>query len=52
PYIAEPVIRALRAGVPTVEINPGTSDVSQVVDVRLQERAVTALEAVGGALAQ
>jgi len=46
PYIAEPVVRALRAGVPTVEINPGTSDVSHLVDVRFQERAVPTMEAI------
>jgi NAD-dependent deacetylase len=50
PYIAEPVVRAARAGLPTVEINPGKSEVSNLVDVRLRERAVAALEAVWEAL--
>ena len=43
PYIAEPVLAARRAGVPTVEINPGDSEVSDVVDVRLQVGAALAL---------
>ncbi len=46
PYIAQPVIAASRAGVPTVEINPGTSEVSDVVDVRLAMRAAQALDAI------
>jgi NAD-dependent deacetylase len=46
PYIAEPVLAASRAGVPTVEINPGTSEVSHLVDVRLPMRAAMALDAI------
>ena len=46
PYIAEPVHRANRAGVPTVEINPGTSDVSDLVDVKLAMGAAEALDAI------
>ena len=46
PYIAEPVYRANRAGVPTVEINPGTSDVSDLVDVKLAMGAADALDAI------
>ncbi len=43
PYIAGPVVQAARIGVPTVEINPGLTDVSAVVEVRLPERAAVAL---------
>lgn len=46
PYIVEPVITAARHGVPTVEVNPGETDVSRLVDVHLQERAAVALDAV------
>lgn len=43
PYIAEPVFDALRRGVPTVEINPGASRVSDYVDYRLQMGAAQAM---------
>jgi len=46
PYIAEPVLRASHLGVPTVEINPGESDVSSVVDVKLAMGAADALDAI------
>lgn len=46
PYIAEPVLRANHLGVPTVEINPGESDVSSVVDVKLPMGAADALDAI------
>jgi NAD-dependent deacetylase len=43
PYIAEPVADAIRRGVPTVEVNPGTSMVSELVDYRLRLGAAAAL---------
>ncbi|MDR2788607.1 MAG: NAD-dependent protein deacylase [Candidatus Accumulibacter sp.] len=43
PYIAEPVMRAVRAGVPTVEINPARTRLSDVVRHYLPERAAVAL---------
>ena len=43
PYIAEPVLWARRAGVPTVEINPGRSAVSDVVDLKVAAGAALAL---------
>lgn len=46
PYILMPVVTAARRGVPTVEINPGTTTLSTVVDIHLQERAANALDAV------
>ncbi|HET7504284.1 MAG TPA: NAD-dependent protein deacylase [Kofleriaceae bacterium] len=46
PYISAPVVLARRAGRDTVEINPGTTDVSHVVAHRLQCRAAVALDAI------
>jgi NAD-dependent deacetylase len=46
PYIAGPVIEAALAGVPTIEINPGQSVVSELVSLRLEARAAEALTAV------
>jgi NAD-dependent deacetylase len=48
PYIAEPVLLAARRGVPTIEINPGASQVSDVVRIRLPLGAAAALDAVWG----
>jgi len=46
PYIAAPVREAAVAGVPTVEINPGITEVSALVDYRIKERAVTAMAGI------
>ncbi|MCY0985719.1 NAD-dependent protein deacylase [Nannocystis sp. ILAH1] len=46
PYIAAPVIEAHEQGIPTVEINPGDSEVSRFVDHRLRSRAAVALQAL------
>lgn len=43
PYIAAPVVEAIRAGVPTIEINPGDSEVSSLVDHRLRRGAAGCL---------
>lgn len=43
PYIASPVLRAKRSGVPTVEINPGLTEVSDVIDLRITSGAALAL---------
>lgn len=43
PYIAEPAIRAVRAGVPTVEINPARTRLSDLVQYYIPERAAVAL---------
>lgn len=43
PYIAAPVFEAARAGIPTVEINPGESELSTLVDYRIDARAAVAL---------
>ena len=46
PYIAQPVHMARAQGKITVEINPGESEVSDVVDYRLRAGARDALEAI------
>jgi NAD-dependent deacetylase len=46
PYIAAPVLLARRAGRDTVEINPGTTEVSHVVGHRIRNRAAVALDAI------
>jgi hypothetical protein len=45
-YIAAPAVLAKRAGALTVEINPGTSEVSEIVDRRIAARAKPAMQAV------
>jgi NAD-dependent deacetylase len=49
PYIAEPVIRAKHRGDLSVEINPGSSEVSEIVDVRLRCGAAEAMTAIWSA---
>jgi NAD-dependent deacetylase len=46
PYVAEPVRMAATLGRPTIEINPQSSEVSDLVDLRLPMRAAPALEAI------
>lgn len=43
PYIARPILLAKSEGKPTVEINPGRTDLSDVVDFRIKAGARTAL---------
>ena len=44
PYIAQPVIVAKYNGIPTVEINPGMTEVSHIVDVKIPAGACAAFE--------
>ena len=44
PYINEPIYRAKNAGSPTVEINPGVTEVSNIVDVKIPLKAAMALD--------
>ncbi|MDY0071679.1 MAG: NAD-dependent deacylase [Thauera sp.] len=46
PYIAGPMVWAARAGIPTVEINPGESEVSSFARHRLAMGAATAMAAL------
>lgn len=44
PYIVAPVLEAKHDGVPTVEINPGKTEISNAVDYRLRNRAAKILD--------
>jgi NAD-dependent deacetylase len=46
PYIAQPVVWAAQAGIPTVEINPGQTVLSDIVRYRLPLGAAAAMTAV------
>lgn len=50
PYIAAPVVQAAEQGRATIEINPGQSEVSEVVGIRIRTRAAVALDRIVGAL--
>jgi NAD-dependent deacetylase len=52
PYIAAPVHQAAMQGKPTVEINPGESEISGMVDVRVRLGAALAMDALCEALAR
>lgn len=52
PYIAEPALQARYSGAPTVEINPGISEMSSFVDYRLGGRAADVLPALWRRLTQ
>lgn len=43
PYIAAPVMHAAREGVPTIEINPGDSEISGYVQHRFKARGIDVL---------
>jgi NAD-dependent deacetylase len=45
-YISWPVEVAKQGGIPTVEINPGTSDVSHLVDIQLALPAAKTLDEI------
>lgn len=51
PYIVEPVYLANRMGVPTVEINPGDTQLSSIVDVKVPLGAAEALTSVWDVMA-
>lgn len=50
PYIAGPVWWAQQNGIPTVEINPGETEVSRIVDHRLRVGAAEAMTRLWGRL--
>ncbi|TPV93291.1 MAG: NAD-dependent deacylase [Myxococcales bacterium FL481] len=49
PYIVMPVVEAARGGRPTVEINPATTDISDVVTHHVRLGAAVAMRAIAGA---
>jgi NAD-dependent deacetylase len=51
PYIAAPVLQARAAGRLTIEINPGVSEVSGVVDLHLKLGAAAAMQALCAVMA-
>jgi NAD-dependent deacetylase len=50
PYISAPVVHTKHAGGLTIEINPGTSEVSDLVDFHLRTGAAAAMQAICAAL--
>lgn len=46
PYIAQPILDAASKGIPTVEINPSETTVSQYVTYRVQDKAAKTFEAI------
>ena len=52
PYVAAPVHQAASQRKPTIEINPGESEVSSLVDVHLRLGAALAMDALWQALAR
>ena len=52
PYIVQPVILANQLGIPTIEINPGETNISSIVDVKLSLGAAEALDKIWTTLTQ
>ena len=46
PYIAEPMRRAHRLGLPAIEINPGDTEVSHLASIRIRCGAAESLDAI------
>ena len=46
PYIAQPVYFGRQYGIPTIEINPGETQVSDCVDIKIPGKAAETLEAI------
>lgn len=49
-YVVRPLFDARAAGKPTIEINPGSSSVSEVVDVHIELGAAAAMQALVAAM--
>jgi NAD-dependent deacetylase len=49
PYISQPVLTAYYERKPSIEINPGETEVTELVTVKVPHRAVPALEAIWNA---
>ena len=46
PYIKQPIIQAKNQKKPTIEINPDTTEISDLVDIKIQLKATDALEMI------
>lgn len=46
PYIVEPIYLARQSGIPTLEINPSDTSISNLVDIKLPLRAAESLNAI------
>jgi NAD-dependent deacetylase len=46
PYIMQPVILARHQGRPTIEINPGRTEISDLVDIKINQGAAAALDLI------
>lgn len=46
PYVVSPLLWAKSVGIPTVEVNPGETDLSPVVDYHVRLRAAEAMDAL------
>ena len=46
PYIQQPMATAKRQGRPTIEINPASTEISHLMDIKLRMRAAEALDAI------
>ena len=46
PYIQQPILDAKALGLPTIEINPADSEVSEIVDIKLSLGAAEALDLI------
>ncbi len=46
PYIQQPVLHAKSSGRPTIEINPAETEISHLVDIKLNMRAAQALDLI------
>jgi len=47
PYIREPILHAKTMNRPTIEINPGNTEVSSIVDIKVEQGAAAALDTIG-----
>ena len=46
PYISEPIMQAKRMGIPTIEINPGSTAVTDYVDIKISKGAAKMLDII------
>lgn len=46
PYIQQPIIYAKSQGKPTIEINPSDTEISNIVDIKISQKAAQALDGI------